>query len=128
MPDAPMQSSASHQSVDKTLHHLQQHSCWVGMATDVEHYCRECLKCEQIKQPNPPKAPLISTPIGQPWEIVADVVQVPISLQSNKYLMVVQDYFTKWAEAIPHPDQTALRINKELIKLFSVFGILKILP
>ena len=30
---------------------------------------------------------------------------------------------TKWAEAIPIPDQTAEQITKELIKVFSRFGI-----
>ena len=36
--------------------------------------------------------------------------------------MVIQDYFTKWADAIPIPDQTAPRITSELIKFFSVYG------
>ena len=35
---------------------------------------------------------------------------------------MVQDYFTKWADATPLPDQTAARILAELVKLFSVFG------
>ena len=35
---------------------------------------------------------------------------------------MVQDYFTKWAEAILLPDQTAARITRELIKLFSVYA------
>ena len=44
----------------------------------------------------PQKAPMSSVPIGKPWEIVAfDVLQVPISYQNNRYLLVVQDYFTK---------------------------------
>ena len=38
------------------------------------------------------------------------------------YLLVVQDYYTKWAEAVPLPDQTAARITGELIKVFSIFG------
>ena len=38
------------------------------------------------------------------------------------YLLVVQDYYMKWAEAVPLPDQTAARITGELIKVFSIFG------
>ena len=98
------------------------------MAGDVEKYCRECLKCQKMKQPLPSKAPLTSIPVGRPWEMIAvDVLQVPMSYQHNKYLLVVQDYFTKWAEAIPMPDQTATRITRELIKIFAVLGMPNIL-
>ena len=58
--------------------------------------------------------------------IAVDVLQVPMSYQHNKYLLVVQDYFTKWAEAIPMPDQTAVRLAQEFIKIFSAVGILRI--
>lgn len=51
--------------------------------------------------------------------IAVDIFEVPMS--KNHYLLVVQDYFTKWAEAIPQQDQTAAQIATELIKLFSVF-------
>jgi len=43
--------------------------------------------------------------------VAVDVLQMPMSLQSNKYLLVVKDYFNKWAEAIPMPYQTAMCIN-----------------
>ena len=72
----------------------------------------------------PTHAPLTTVPIGSPWEMVAvDILQVPISQHNNRYLLIIQDYMTKWAEAIPIPDQTAERIAKELIKVFSRFGI-----
>ena len=120
--------SAGHQGFDKTFNRMQHQAYWVGMAGDVEKYCRECLKCQQMKQPLPSKAPLTPIPVGRPWEMIAvDVLQVPMSYQHNKYLLVVQDYFTKWAEAIPMPDQTAERITRELIKIFAVLGMPNIL-
>lgn len=42
-------------------------------------------------------------------------------------MLVIQDYFTKWAEAIPIPDQTADRITRELINIFTRFGLPRIL-
>ena len=54
--------------------------------------------------------------------IAVDILQVPLSTNNNRYLLVIQDYFTKWADAIPLPDQTAPRITTELIKFFSTYG------
>ena len=71
----------------------------------------------------PQRAPLTSLPIGRPWQMIAvDVLEVPLSANNNRYLLVVQDYYTKWADAIPLPDQTAARITGELVKIFSIFG------
>ena len=67
-----------------------------------------------------PKVPLTNIPIGQPWEMVAvDILQLPLSSQHNKYLLVVQDYFTKWAEAVPLPDQTEESITREFVSTLS---------
>ena len=44
----------------------------------------------------------------QPWEMVAvDVLKVPTSTKGNQYLLVVQDYFSKWPFAFPMRDQKA---------------------
>ena len=94
------------------------------MARDVELHCRECTKCQQAKLPAPVRAPLTSMQVGRPWQMLAvDILEVPVSYKNNRYLLVVQDYFTKWAEAIPLRDQTAARITEELVKLFSTLGI-----
>ena len=55
--------------------------------------------------------------------IVVDILKVPLSSQNNRYLLVIQDYFTKWVEAIPLPDQTAKRITKELVKVFAKYDL-----
>ena len=55
---------------------------------------------------------LPNTPIGHPWQMVAvDILEVPLSAANNRYLIVIQDYFTKWAEAILLPNQTACRAH-----------------
>ena len=54
--------------------------------------------------------------------ITADILEVFLSTNNNHYLLVVQDYFTKGAVAIPLLDQTAARITGELTKLFSIYS------
>ena len=51
----------------------------------------------------------------------------PTSCQNHRYILVIQDYFTKWAEAIPLPNQTAATITRELVKIFSNHGLPEIL-
>ena len=121
-------AQGGHLGADKTASRVRQVGYWVGMLGDIEQYCQSCLNCQASKQPSPPKAPLISMPVGRPWEMVAvDILQLPLSCQNNRYLLVIQDYFTKWAEAIPLPDQTASRITKELVKVFTRYGLPSIL-
>ena len=123
--DAP---GSGHQGADKTLERLRTEAYWVSMARDVNRHCRECTKCQQCKLVTPQRAPLTSIPIGQPWQMIAaDVLEVPVSSNNNRYILVVQDYFTKWAEAIPMKDQEAVRISRELTKLFATYGIPDIL-
>ena len=115
---------AGHLGPDKTAARMRQVGHWVGMLRDIDQYCRECSVCQTSKLPLPSKAPLMSIPVGRAWEMVAiDILEVPRSYHNNRYLLVVQDYFTKWADAIPLPDQTAVRITNALVKVFACYGL-----
>ena len=123
--DAP---SAGHFGFAKTLLRLKSKVYWVGMATDVKTYCDSCDICNRSKPPLPPQAPLVNTPIGKPWEMLGvDVLKVPISSRGNQYILVIQDYFTKWPVAIPMQDQTANTIVQALVSTFSTYGVPSVL-
>ena len=118
--------------MEKTLERLRLEAYWVNMAGDFEQHCWECSKCQPSKFPTSTSASMTSIPVGRPWQMIAiDVLKVPISLNNNWYLLVVQEYFTKWGDAIPIPDQKATRITKELhvhvVKLFSMVDLPDIL-
>ena len=114
--DAP---NAAHVGPDKTIMKVRQLGYWIRMIHDINLYCNECLTCQSSKPLAPQKAPLISIPIRKPWEMVAvDVLQVPTSSQNHRYILGIQDYLTKRAEAIPMANQTATTITRELAKVF----------
>ena len=119
--DAP---GAAHLGPEKTAAKVRHVGYWVGMLQDIDQYCRKCSVCQASKIPSPMKVPLVNVPIGKPWEMIAvDILEVPVSYHNNRYLLVIQDYFTKWAEAVPLPDQTASRITDELVKVFTRYGL-----
>ena len=116
--------AAGHQGTQKTLERIRREAYWVNMAQDVDRYCRECITCQKSKLPMPVRSPLTNIPIGRPWQMIAiDILEVPVSTKNNRYLLVIQDYFTKWVDARPLPDQTAIRITAELVKLFCTYGV-----
>ena len=116
--------TAGHQGTRKTWERIRQEAYWVNMAQDVDRYCRECGTCQKAKLPMPVRSTLTNIPIGRPWQMIAiDILEVPVSTKNNRYLLVIQDYFTKWADARPLKDQTAVRIKAELVKLFCTYGI-----
>ena len=112
--------------MEKTLQRLKHTAYWIGMAKDKELYCGGYMVCQRSKLPKPTPVPMTNIPIGHPWQMLAvDVLQVPVSSRGNRYLLVIQDYFTKWAEAIY---QCLTRLQSVLLGyLFSRFGIPEIL-
>ncbi|GBM79542.1 Retrovirus-related Pol polyprotein from transposon 412 [Araneus ventricosus] len=53
---------------------------------------------------------------------------LPVTTKGNRYVLVLMDYFTKWPEAIPIPDQEASTVAEELVRAWiSRYGVPKIL-
>jgi len=101
---------AGHQGADRIMAWLSEAAYWVGMGKDVHHYCTHCVTCQHTKAVSTQPVPLHPVIASRPWELVAvDILKVPMSHQGNQYMLVVQDYFSKWPSVTPL-DQTAGKI------------------
>ena len=60
--------------------------------------------------------------VVSPMECIAiDVLgPLPITETGNKYTLIVADYFTKWVEAHPMPNQKATTVAELLVREFIV--------
>ena len=63
--------SSGHQVVEKTLQRLKRTAYWIGMAKDMELYCRSCMVCQRSKLPMPTPVPMTNIPIVHPWQMLA---------------------------------------------------------
>ena len=90
---------------DCTFERVCLHCYWLSYFVGVKNWCESCEECLSRKgSRSENKAPLISIPVqGKPFEKTAiDFLEIkPPTPRGNRYIMVVQDYFTKWVEGYP---------------------------
>lgn len=81
---------------------------WVGMHKDVKRIVNAC-PCATSKRKVTVVRPLLPTLIlVGPFDLVAvDLMTLARSYEGNRYLIVAQDYFSKWPEVKPVPEKTA---------------------
>ena len=97
----------------KTLEKIRSRFYWPGQRKDVENWCKGCEMCASQKSPSTKRqAPLQSDVTGCPLQcVVMDILgPLPLTSRGNKYVLVVGDYFTKWAEAYPMPNMEAVTV------------------
>ena len=116
---------SGHLGVRKSLNKLRQRYYWPGMRNDVSIYVAGCDKCRRRKGPIPSKhAPMQVLRSGFPMERIAVDIAGPVSNKGNKYILVVQDYFTKWVECFPMANMEAGTVAKIVVEeVVTKFGI-----
>ena len=123
---------AGHLGADRTLEIIRQKYYWATLFRDVKAWCKTCQACQHRKNPIPsPRAPLQFPPIAaRPGQMIAiDFVgPLPETAAGNKHLLVITDMFSKYADAIPCPNQEATTTADALVqKYFSKQGLPEIL-
>ena len=123
--------SGGHLGRTKTLLRVRQRFYWPHYKEDVIRWCKRCDACARSKSgPVRKRAKLGHVPVGAPLERAAIDIMGPLPQTDNghEYLLVVGDYFTKWAEAYPLQDHTAQTVADVLVEQFvSRYGLFRTL-
>ena len=113
--------TAGHLGIDKTLKRVLQRAYWFGWRDQVAAFCKKCILCASRKPPSrKSRAPMQQHLTGAPLERVSmDVLgPLPKSDSNNKFVLLICDYFTKWVEAFPMPNQEAKTVADLFVKEF----------
>ena len=97
---------AGHLGISRTVFRLQTRVYWPRLRQDVRTYVASCTVCIARR------APMGHVAVGRRWERVAmDLLDMSItSAKGNRYVLVMVDCFSRWTEACPLPDKTAISV------------------
>ena len=114
-----LHNNSGHMGLEKTIDRVREKTWWPCYTRDTEEWIAKCPVCAKKRRPAPqPKAQVQSIPVGGPVEMWAmDFVgPLPLSESGNRYLLVMADYYTRWVEAIPLPDQRAETVARVILR------------
>lgn len=103
---------------------------WEGMFSDAKKFAKSCPECAIVmgsgRVNRPPLHPI---PVSRPFQILGiEVMDLPVTDQGNKHVVVIQDLFTKWPMVFAVPDQKTARISRLIAEeVIPLFGVLECL-
>ena len=123
--------TGAHLGIEKTLQKIELKYFWQGMRKDVATLVNECEICQSRKPPRKsnrqPLRPIEVTGVFD--RIAIDVMgPLPMTHRGNKYILVIQEYLTKFPWAFAMPDQKADRVAKIWVeKILLQYGTPRVL-
>ena len=116
---------AGHFSPKGVYETLARRYWWDGMYRDVHQFCRSCLTCAAYRgtgrKVKPTLAPIA---VGGPFEkLGVDILEMPLTVNGNRYIIVFMDYLTKWVEAYATSDQTTETVADCLVDVVCRHGV-----
>jgi transposase InsO family protein len=118
--------TGGHLGHKRTFAQVRRRSYWLGYASDVYKFCRQCNACNQYWRGKAPKQGLLQPmTTGEPFERIGVDITGPHPKSSSGYIYILTlvDYFSKWCDAFPMRNQEASSIASILVdRVFSYFG------
>ena len=120
-----------HLGIRKTTYNILQYFYWPGICRDVSTYCKQCHVCQVSGKPNQVIKPAPLQPIPVVYEpfakVIIDIVgPLPKSKKGNEYILVLMCATTQYRDAIPIRNTKTKTLLPVLEKIFTIFGIPKI--
>ncbi|KII65508.1 Transposon Ty3-I Gag-Pol polyprotein [Thelohanellus kitauei] len=116
-----------HFAADKTKSKIVSRFYWPSMSSDIKNWCHSCIDCGQRNNPSRyTKEKMVENLSSFTWERVGvDITgPLPVSSKGFKYILVIQDYFSKFAVTIPLKRISAEYITDKFIDKFMMkYGI-----
>ena len=105
-----------HQGIDKVQQRILHRFDRPGLRKACERWVNACLACLQVKDPRKMKFPLKSVESSEFNEVVQiDHQKICMTESGYNQILVIIDYFTKLAEAVPCQTTSAEEISDHLI-------------
>uniref|UniRef100_A0A8C7WTG9 Gypsy retrotransposon integrase-like protein 1 n=1 Tax=Oryzias sinensis TaxID=183150 RepID=A0A8C7WTG9_9TELE len=109
---------AAHFSAERVWEQARQSYYWPGMLKDIRQWCEQGRACQTRRSPVPKaKAPMGESPVSRPLQrVAADILELPLTSRGHRYVLVVEDYFTKFVNVYALPNQTAKTVARCLFE------------
>ena len=119
-------STAGHFAGEILYRMLSHHWWWAGMYCGTVKHCSSCPQCAIVNSSgHVNRPPLCPIPVQRAFQIVGvDIMELLKTEAGNRYVVVFQDFLTKFPLVFTVPDQKTIRIARllaeELVPLFGV--------
>ncbi|UYV65984.1 K02A2.6-like [Cordylochernes scorpioides] len=116
-----------HLGVARPTHRLKNKYYWPFTLKDVSEFVKTCHLCQSRKGSNKSPSGLLqpNPPANYPFERIGiDFVgPLPLTKRRRKWIIVLTDYYTKYAEtkAVSEATQLTERLNRTLINMISMY-------
>lgn len=113
-----------HMGFERTIELARARFYWPRMTRFIEEKCKTCERCIRRKARAQKAAKLVNIKVHSPLELVCmDFLTVEPDSKDIRNILVITDYFTKYAQAFPTRDQTAKTVASVLWENFiSYYG------